>query len=200
MNDAVRAEKPRDTGASIDLPRLHARDPTLLTQLVEDLSPRIWTAIRRYAQDDDDADDLLQDCWVRILDRLDSFKRRGPFAAWAIAVSRNVCKTRLRQRKLARGSVVLVEDISEIAGRGPDPLDALRTKREQDAIYAALAKLPDRERDAIVLRVLEGRDARETGATLGVTPDTVRSLLQRGMYRLRRMQEIRVLLGDWMGE
>ena len=139
------------------------RDPALLTQLVRDLSPRIWVAIRRYARDDDDADDLLQDCWVQILERMDSFKRRGPFAAWAIAVSNNVCRMKLRREKLARSSAVALEDIPEIPDSGLDPLGELRARRERHAIYRALGKLPDRERDAIVLRVLEGRDTRGDG-------------------------------------
>ena len=200
MNDAAPAGERRDTGDAIDLARLHSRDPALLTQLVRDLSPRIWVAIRRYARDDDDADDLLQDCWVQILERMDSFKRRGPFAAWAIAVSNNVCRMKLRREKLARSSAVALEDIPEIPDSGLDPLGELRARRERHAIYRALGKLPDRERDAIVLRVLEGRDTRETATILGVAPATVRSLLQRGMYRLRRMEKIRVLLAEWMGE
>ena len=200
MNSAGQAGDREDVGEPIDLARLYARDPRLLTQLVQDLSPRIWVAIRSYARDDDHADDLLQDCWVRILERLDGFKRRGPFSAWAIAVSTNLCKVRVRKKKLGGGPTLPLEDVGQLPGSGPDPLDDLQARRERNTIYRALEKLPDREREAIVLRVLEGRDVRETASTLGVTPDTVRSLLQRGMYRLRRMPQIRVLLGEWMGE
>ena len=200
MNSAAPAGDRQDGGEPIDLARLYARDPRLLTQLVQDLSPRIWVAIRSYARDDDHADDLLQDCWVRILERLEGFKQRGSFSAWAIAVSTNLCKVRVRKKKLGGGPALALEDVGQLAGSGPDPLDDLQTRRERNTIYGALGTLPDREREAIVLRVLEGRDAWETASALGVTPDTVRSLLQRAMYRLRRMPQIRVLLGEWMGE
>ena len=187
-------------GDSIDLARLHARDPLLLTQLVRELSPRIWVAIRRYARDDDDADDLLQDCWVRILEHLEAYKRRGSFAAWAIAVSRNVCRTKLRRARRTSARTVAIEDFAEVSGGPPDPLEQLRLDRERQVIYGALGKLPDRERDAIVLRVLEGRDTEETATILNVAPATVRSLLQRGMYRLRRMEQLRMLVADRIGE
>ncbi|MDE2751744.1 MAG: sigma-70 family RNA polymerase sigma factor [Gemmatimonadota bacterium] len=200
MNSAAPAGDRQDSGEPIDLARLYARDPRLLTQLVQDLSPRIWVAIRSYARDDDHADDLLQDCWVRILERLEGFKQRGPFSAWAIAVSTNLCKVRVRKKKLAGAEPVALDNIGELPGSGPDPLDDLQARRERNTLYGALGTLPDREREAIVLRVLEGRDVWETASALGVTPDTVRSLLQRGMYRLRRMPQIRVLLGEWMGE
>jgi len=200
MNSAAPAGDRHDSGEPIDLARLYARDPRLLTQLVQDLSPRIWVAIRSYARDDDHADDLLQDCWVRILERLEGFKQRGPFSAWAIAVSTNLCKVRVRKKKQGGAEPVALENIGELPGSGPDPLDDLQARRERNTLYRSLGTLPDREREAIVLRVLEGRDVWETASALGVTPDTVRSLLQRGMYRLRRMPQIRVLLGEWMGE
>ncbi len=57
-----------------------------------------------------------------------------------------------------------------------------------------------RERDAIVLRVLEGRDTDEVAAILDVAPATVRTLLQRGMYRLRTMKQVRMLLADRIDE
>lgn len=66
-----------------------------------ELSPRIRVAIRTYADTDDDVDDLLQECWVHILERLDRYEPRGSFAGWAVAVSRNVCKMRLRAKKRA---------------------------------------------------------------------------------------------------
>lgn len=187
-------------GDSIDLARLHARDPLLLTQLVRELSPRIWVAIRRYARDDDDADDLLQDCWIRIMERLEAFKHRGSFAAWAIAVSKNVCRTKLRRASREGARTVALEDIAEVSGDSRDPLEELRLGREREVIYVALGSLPDRERDAIVLRVLEGRDTEEAATILDVAPATVRSLLQRGMYRLRRMQQVRMLFADRINE
>lgn len=187
-------------GDSIDLARLHARDCTLLTELIRELSPRIWVAIRRYARDDDDADDLLQDCWIRIMERLEAFKHRGSFAAWAIAVSRNVCRSKLRQRRRAVARTMVLQDVAAVSGDPPDPLEELRLNREREVLYGALGKLPDRERDAIVLRVMEGRDTEETATILNVAPATVRSLLQRGMYRLRKMQELRTLVADRIGE
>lgn len=65
----------------IDLTRLRARDPELLKHLIEKYSPRIWVAIRPFARDDDHADDLLQECWIRIVERVDRFSQRGSFAS-----------------------------------------------------------------------------------------------------------------------
>lgn len=184
--------------AAIDLDRLRARDPALMEHLVRDLNPRIRAAIWRYARDNDDADDLVQECWVHILERLDRYEARGSFAGWAIAVARNVCKTRLRRDKRATESEVSLDDVGELSAGGMDPVEDLLLHRQRQSVYAALDRLPDRERDAIVLRLLEERGTAETAGVLGVSDAAVRSILQRGLARLRRMKEVRELLMDWV--
>ena len=69
----------------------------------------------------------------------------------------------------------------------------------QQAIYKAMGRLPDIERDAIVLCLLEGRNTAETARILRVGEAAVRSILLRGTNRLRRMREVRELLPEWMG-
>ena len=99
------------TTEPVDLERLRARDPHLLTTLVREMSPRMLAVIYSYARDDDHADDLLQESWVEILKRLDGFKGRGSFAGWAIKVSRNVCRMQVRAEKRARLREAAVDGI-----------------------------------------------------------------------------------------
>ena len=165
-----------------------------------EFSPRIWVSIRSYARDEDHADDLLQDCWMAILIRLDRFRRNDSFARWAIAVSKNVCFDKLRAGKAAKVEEVSLESIPELAADGSDPLEELGRRRARPIAYAALSRLSDRERDAIVLWVLMERSLTETATALGVTEPGARTILVRAMSRLRRMPQMRTLLMDWMGE
>lgn len=64
-------------------------------------------------------------------------------------------------------------------------------------MHAALGRLTDRERDVIVLRLLEGKGTGETAIALGISESAVRSILLRAMTRLSRMEELRGLLPDW---
>lgn len=164
-------------------------------------------AIRRYARDDDHADDLLQDCWVHILEHLHRFRGRGSFTAWAITVSRNVCRMQLRRERREGVQKVGLESVEHLISRelGPNETDDVPTTAEsmqqlrQQAIYKAMGRLPDIERDAIVLCLLEGRNTAETARILRVGEAAVRSILLRGTNRLRRMREVRELLPEWMG-
>ena len=159
---------------------------------------RIWVAIRPYARDDDHADDLLQDCWEVILERLHRYGGRGSFAGWAIAVSKNVCRKQLREAKRSGAAETSLQDPAEVADSAPNPEDGLVERESREALSRALERLPERERDAIVLRILEERGAAETAHALDVSPDTVRSLVARAIFKLSRMEEIRQLAMDWI--
>ena len=165
---------------------------------MEEVGSRIWVAIRRYARDDDHADSLVQDCWRVIIERLDRYGGRGSFAGWAIAVSENVCLTQLRKAKRTGVREVGLEEAEEVVDLAPDPEAEVTLSERRNALYRALGQLPRRERDAIVLRMLEERDTAETAHALGVSREATRSLVARGIFRLRRMEEIQQLVMDWM--
>ena len=164
---------------------------------MEEIGSRIWYAIRRYARDDDHADDLQQDCWQVILERLHHYGGRGSFASWAIAVSKNVCRMQLRKAKRAGGHETALEDVGAVPDSAPDPEDELVLRERRTVLHRALEELPDRERDAIVLWMLEERDIAETAQLMGVSRAVARSLVERAVSRMRRMERIRQLVMDW---
>ena len=165
-----------------------------------ELSPRIWVAIRPYARDDEDAQDLLQDCWLAILERLDQFTRHGSFARWAITLSKNRCVDAVRVEKRNRAAEVPLASPMEWAADWCDPLDEVRREEAQPIVQDALSRLTDRERDTLTVWVVMGRNLKDTAETIGVSQSAARSILDRTMSKLRRMPEMRALLMDWMEE
>lgn len=176
--------------------RLAARDPVVLAERVEKLGPRIWWAIRSYADDDDHADDLLQDCWKTILERIHQYRGRGTFDNWAIAVSKNVC--RMRFREVRRKREIALEDATSVLDDAPDPEEELMLRVRREVLHRALDELPDRERDAVIMRMIQGRDTAEIAEAMDVSRSVARSLVARGIARLCRMEQIRQLVMDWM--
>ena len=166
-----------------------------MNALVRELSPRILVAIRKYARHDHHAQDLLQDCWVHIFKQLDRFSGDTPFEGWAIVTSRNLCASKLRHEERKGIKTVPLRANTEDVAEGSV---ALKEQR-RNALYAGLARLSDRERDALVLRVIEGRSAAETAERLDVSKAGVRAIIQRGITKLRRTEEVRALLAVWKG-
>lgn len=199
LSDHAARSRPAMT-APIDLARLRARDPELLGALVRELSPHLLTVIHGFARDDDHASDLLQECWAQILERLEAYRPSSSFAAWAIAVTRNVCRSSLRRETLTDHTEVGFQDLPDIPTEAPGDDERKTRQRLRTALFRALDRLPDREREAIVLRVLEGRGVQETAETLGVSRRSVGDLVQRGLYRIRRMSAVWAALEDWLDQ
>ena len=146
--------------------------------------------IRGYARDEDHAADLLQVCWIRIYRKRTRFAGTGSFLGWALTVCRNVCRTEARKRR--DGSVVSLDDHGDLPDRTPSPAEQLKRQERAAALYAALDRLRARERDAILLRVLEGRSTAEVAKIMALKEVSVRSLIHRGLKKLRQM--------DWLAE
>lgn len=175
--------------AGFDRELFRKGDAALFRRLVREVSPTMLALIRCYASDDDHADELLQESWVRIYRKRVRFSGKGSFAGWARAVSRNVCLMSLRGGKGVER--VSLEDHGDIPDAAPGPAAQLARRRRAKALYDALEKLTRRERRAIVLRLLEGRRTPEVARLMGIKEVSVRSLVHRGLKKLRRMRGLK---------
>jgi len=172
-------------GIGFDRERFHAGDQALFRDLVRDTSPRMLRVIRGYARDDDHAADLLQLCWIRIYRKRARFAGTGSFLGWALTVCRNVCRMEARKRR--RRSLVRIDERRDFPDPTPGAAERMRREERAAALYAALERLSVRERDAILLRILEGRSPAEVARTLAVKEVSVRSLIHSGLQQLRRV-------------
>ena len=183
--------------AGFDLERFREGDTALFRQLVREASPRMLALIRSYVSDDDEADELLQESWVRIYRKRTRFSGKGSFVGWALAVCRNVCRMSLRG---GTGVVrVSLQHHADIRDGADGPAEQLARRRRAKALYEALAKLTKRERQAIVLRLLEGRRTAEVAKLLGIKEVSVRSLIHRGLGKLRRAKNLKQTIRETGG-
>lgn len=130
----------------------------------------------------EEADDLLQDVFVAALERLHTLRDVGAFAPWLAAIARN--RARDHQRRGPRPGAVAPEELPS-NDRGPS--------EESLAALAAIRALPAAYRETLTLRLVEGMTGPEIAARTGLTPQSVRVNLHRGMKRLRQsLESIRV--------
>ena len=132
----------------------------------------------------DEADDVVQEAFVRAFTALPRFRVGEEFRPWLLAIVRNVTLNSLRARgrrvardRLAAGSwpIEAVPDAAEEA------IDAVR----RDRLLSCVASLPTGLRDVVVCRYLLELSEAETAATLELRPGTVKSRLHRALARLR---------------
>ena len=162
--------------------RFRAGDVAALGALVARWSPYLLAVARAYAPDDDAARDLVQQAWVRIQERRESFDGRGSLLGWMLAVCRHECLARLRHER-ARATAEATY-AGTAAGEQP-PDEVALGDHDRASVHAALAALPPRQRDAVILRLLDGRSTRDTAALMGCAEGTVKALLHQGVTNLR---------------
>jgi RNA polymerase sigma-70 factor (ECF subfamily) len=160
--------------------------------LVERWSPRVIAFLTRALGRRADAEDLAQETFLRVYRAAPRYAAEGRFAAWLFRIAGNLARSELRRRKLRGWLLGSTEpEATEALASLPAPrhFDAdgpLRDAETRAALAAALVRLPDRQRLAVLLRYYEGLRVRDVAAALGTSEDAAESLLARGIAALRR--------------
>jgi RNA polymerase sigma-70 factor, ECF subfamily len=186
-------------------------DDDAFATLVRRHSPALLRLARRYVPSDAVAEDVVQETWIGVIRGLERFERRSTFKSWLFRILVNRAKTRgVREH----GSVPFASLGSPDGKDGPtadpmhvlpkgswaslpnrwqdDPEAALQSKEARRKVQEAIDALPQRQRNVIVLRVLQGLDSDEVRNMLDVSESNERVLLHRARAKLR------VALEEWV--
>jgi RNA polymerase sigma-70 factor, ECF subfamily len=147
--------------------------------------PRLRRYARALTRDAVLADDLVQDCLTRALDKLHLWQKGTDLRAWLFTILHNQYVNHVR-RSVREGATV------GLSGDEPSLTQAPEQGRRLELrdLERAIAKLPKEQRSAILLVGLEGMGYEEVAAVLDVPVGTVRSRLSRGREALRRLMGI----------
>ena len=186
------------SGDSELIARLQRGDDAAFRELVVTRGPRLLSAARRMMGDEHEAQDCLQDAFIRAFRSVQRFEGRSSLSTWLHRIVINVCLTRLAAR--ARRAEESIEDLLSVfdedgfrvdpvqpAGASVEHIVAQHENRR--LIRAALEQLPENHRTVIVMRDLEEMDTAETAAALGITVTAVKLRLHRGRAALRAKLE-----------
>jgi RNA polymerase sigma-70 factor (ECF subfamily) len=133
----------------------------------------------------DDANDVVQEAYARAL-RYSSGFRGGDVKAWLLTIVRNTAYGWLGQGRRSGFVEPFDEEVHSDRNSTSNPEQQLMRRHEGELAAAALARLPTRFREILVLREFEGLSYREMSDVLGVPIGTVMSTLSRARDRLRR--------------
>lgn len=187
---ATTASTPHLGVADADLVARHRYgDEAAFAEVYRRHSGMVYNLALRLAGDPDEAADLAQEIFLRVYRHLGKFRGRSSLKTWVYRVALNHCRSRLGRRPPA------AQPLAE-PGTGNEPADPRRGPEERASaadvgrrVARALARLPGRFRDAVVLRDLEELSYQEIAEVLGVRIGTVRSRIARGRDRLRQVLE-----------
>jgi RNA polymerase sigma-70 factor, ECF subfamily len=156
-----------------------------------------------YLRDAAEADEAVQDAFVKAYQHLGSFREELPFDVWFTRILINGCLDRIKARTRRERWIVPMaaraaspagdgstaeRDVTErVAAPGLSPEDTLLGRERRREIATALARLPERQRSVFVLSHVEGRTSKEVSALTGLNESTVRVHLFRAIRKLRAL-------------
>jgi RNA polymerase sigma-70 factor (ECF subfamily) len=146
-----------------------------------------------YVRDAAEADEAVQDAFVKAYSHLSTFREELPFEVWFTRILINGCLDRIKARtrrerwvvSMPEGGVADRDFADRTAGHGPSPEDLVLARERRQQLAKALSKLPDRQRSVFMLSHYEGCTSREVSAITGLNESTVRVHLFRAIRKLR---------------
>jgi len=182
-----------DDKIQVDEARRGSRDA--IAALVGHHSPGLFRYLIRLSGDPVLAGDLLQDTWLRVMERLNSNRPGHPFRNWLFAIARNRAFDILRQRsrRLQREPAGAAEHPTNPAEEVPDPhpsiLEYLAEADLARCVRKAMETLPVVFREVLTLRFEQGMEIGAIARILGLSASAVKDRLYRGLDQLRLRTE-----------
>jgi RNA polymerase sigma-70 factor, ECF subfamily len=171
-----------------DLTSLAVRgQPAAIESLLEQIRPMVVRYCRarlsRITGHYQVADDVAQEVCIAVLSALPRYQDMGrPFASFVFGIASHKVADAMRN---ASRLAIPTEDLPDGPDDHPGPEETVVAYIEAERARALLARLPSHQRELLVLRVLAGLSAEETGNTLGMSPGAVRVAQHRALARLR---------------
>jgi RNA polymerase sigma-70 factor, ECF subfamily len=164
------------------------KDNTAWDQIVARFRRKIFHIAYKFTGKHDEAEDLTQEIFLKVFRSLEKFNRDADFSTWLSSVARNYCIDHYRASKRERE--VLVEDLVAFdlapASSG-NPHRVLEERDRSSFVRKGLEMLPEKLREAVVLRDLQGLSYQEMADRLRLPEGTVKSRINRGREELARL-------------
>ena len=176
-------------------------DSEAMERLILKYQNRIYNVILKICANADDAAELTQETFVKVIENIDKFEGRSSFYTWAFRIAVNLTLNYC-QRSGRLGLRSLDAEADEHHGQArqqlkeflnddssPDPAAVAANKELCEIVVRALMKLDDAQRTVVVLRDIEGMNYAQIAKVLDVELGTVRSRLSRARSNLREIME-----------
>lgn len=195
-----------ETVGGISLEALRSGDREAFARLVDETSGHVYRVALQILGDEQDAEDVLQETYIKALRALPEFEGRSSLSTWLYRIAVNEALMHARKRKPQE---ISVEDNapfdSEAESEGLEIVDfcclpesELLSSESRQFLDRAVRNLPEGLRVVFVMRDLEGLSIQDTAEALGISESNVKTRLLRARLRLR--QELSVYFGEKLQE
>jgi RNA polymerase sigma-70 factor (ECF subfamily) len=160
--------------------RYQNADAAALDELVRRLSPGLLRYFRASRSTRNEADDLLQNCWMRIHRSRHTYRSSEPVMPWIYSIARHTSLDAYRKRRRLDAHEVQVETLPELADQ-----TASSVSTEAEKLDALIADLPESQREVIVMLKVMGMSLEEVARATSATVGAVKQKAHRAYTALR---------------
>ena len=185
----MRDEEPRDEETS-DLELVQAGragDELALDMLVRRHHAAAFRVAVSLVKDDDVAQDVVQDAFIKAFRALDGFRGDASFRTWLLTITANEARGALRRR--GRRKETALEDAGPVQSEDMGPAHAAMVAQEASRARKMLEQLPEKQRMSVTLRIEEGLSFKEIGEVIGSSEGAARVNYFHGIRKLRELME-----------
>ncbi|MGV7213759.1 RNA polymerase sigma factor [Bradyrhizobium sp. UFLA05-112] len=179
--------------------RARVRDEAALRAIMQANNRRLYRLARGILRNDSEAEDVVQETYVRAFTHLDGFRGESGLSTWLSRIAINEALGRVRSRKVHVEISALPEATLEaqiiqfpVSSAAGDPEKSMAQREIQRVVEHAVDELPDVFRMVFIARVMEGMTIEETAQLLGVKSETVKTRLHRARAMLRENVEKKI--------
>ena len=172
--------------------RARNRDEAAIRIIMQTNNRRLYRLARGILRNDGEAEDVVQETYVRAFTHLQDFRGDSTLATWLARIAMNEAMGRLRRQRpgvewtsLPPGTLEAQIIQFPLSGASEDPEKSMAQREIQHVVEHAIDELPDAFRIVFITRVIEGMNVEETAEILGLKPETVKTRLHRARAMLR---------------
>jgi RNA polymerase sigma-70 factor, ECF subfamily len=189
-------------GLESDVAQLRRGDLDALTALVTRYQNRLYRYLLRMVRQPADAEDLFQQTWVRVAERIGKYDPQRNFDAWLFSVARNLAIDHLRRVRPESldepvGEIEGETKVARLVSQDQPALDGILERERAGRIGTLLGELPVSYREVLTLRFEEEMKLEEIAEVLDMPLSTVKTQLRRSLLRMRQTIETRYPNEDW---
>ena len=178
--------------------RARDREEAAIRTLMQANNRRLFRLARGILRNDAEAEDVVQETWVRAFTHLDSFRGDSSFATWLSRIAMNEALGRLRRARpnvewttLPSGTLE-AQIIQFPNSASEDPEKSMAQREIRHVVEHAIDELPEAFRIVFITRVIEGMNVEETAELLDLKPETVKTRLHRARNMLKENVERKI--------
>jgi RNA polymerase sigma-70 factor (ECF subfamily) len=172
--------------------KIKCGDDLAFQEIMSRYTQKVYNLAMRLTRNVEDTEEVLQDVFVTVYKKINSFEGKSQFSSWLYRVTANTAFMKLRRRKNTES--VSFEEVSgdvkeNLVGQAPDEtsIDYMSTKHElRSLLESSIQRLPSEYRNIFILRDVDGLSNEEVGEMLSLTVPAVKSRLHRARLILRK--------------